>query len=120
MRRPGLPHGCALLPADERAPEEEGDHGSTEVAGESGDIEGGSMNESSLAIEAAFQEDAVKSLLTTPWCGNKVISTSLTGVADYRLRRGKKKQSGAGYGCVNGKEHRLSHHFDHRYFESPA
>jgi len=43
-----------------RVLEEEGDHGSAEVSGEPGEIEGGDMNESSLAIEAAFQEDAVK------------------------------------------------------------
>jgi hypothetical protein len=40
--------------------EEEGDHGRAEVSGELGEIEGGNMNESSLAIEAAFQEDAVE------------------------------------------------------------
>ena len=46
--------------ADERALEEEGDHGSAEVSGEPGEIEGGDMNESTLAIEAAFQENAVE------------------------------------------------------------
>jgi len=46
--------------ADERALEEEGDHGSEEVPGKPGEIERGDMNESSLAIEAAFQADAVE------------------------------------------------------------
>ena len=60
-----------------RVLEEEGDHGSAEVSGEPGEIEGGDMNESSLAIEAAFQEDAVE-------MGIESDEVSRRGVGDHR------------------------------------
>jgi hypothetical protein len=54
-----LEHAPGQPLVDERALEEEGNDGSAEVSDEPGEIKGGGVNESPLAIETAFHTGAV-------------------------------------------------------------